>query len=138
MEAKAAVAAAPAHDTATQPAPGPLTIRKGRSYLRRDGKVVGPAEASALHAYPWVVGEFSYKSSGHFLKSGDREVGSLIAECDAFGWVTWTGGERPVPAKCVVEYELRDGRGFQALAEQLEWLNISHPNDIVRFRVVQS
>lgn len=103
----------------------PLTLREGAFYMRRDCGVVGPLRRND------TSGEW-----GSTLMDGHPN--DLIAECDAVGWVTWTGGECPVPDSCVVEYQLGSGLTSHSVANRLRWKKANPVDDIVRFRVVRS
>lgn len=53
-------------------------------------------------------------------------------------FITWRGGERPVPCRQVVEVQFRDGT-FSSLvtAEELDWTHYGAGADIVKYRAVQ-
>ena len=64
----------------------PLEIRKGAWYMRRDGKVVGPAEARRARVvilHPWLVDGVTYTNSGSYLRSSDEDELDLIREVPA-------------------------------------------------------
>lgn len=58
---------------------------------------------------------------------------------DANGWIEWSGGERPVPAKTPVYYQLRNEERMEVgaqLASRLRWQHDGDPYDIIAYRVV--
>lgn len=60
------------------------------------------------------------------------------ARAGADGWITWTGGECPVPGDVTVEYMMRDESAGcrRALARYLIWAH-QHPGlDIIAYRIV--
>ena len=139
MAAKAAGSAAPSDDAAIQPAPGALTLREGRFYLRRDGTVVGPAAKASDGPAPWAVGGNRYAPNGRYNHSLTTTT-DLIAECDPDGWVEWAGGECPVPADTRVEIKIFGGAHLPAGC--FDWGSGKaagcKEGDIISFRVVQS
>lgn len=54
------------------------------------------------------------------------------------GWVSWHGGECPLAADTVVEYEMRDGTGPGEFVEagDLRWIHKNWHVDIVKYRIV--
>jgi hypothetical protein len=61
----------------------------------------------------------------------------FIGRPDAEGWMTWSGGENPVPGKSVFA-KFRSGvvyRNIPTLADCLEWGGTGLRNDIIAFRL---
>lgn len=54
-------------------------------------------------------------------------------------WITWAGGERPVPVLALVDYQLRSGHTITrgSVADDLRWNHTQPPNggDIVAYRL---
>lgn len=72
----------------------------------------------------------------------ERLPGSKIAKTTSttepvgFGWVEWSGGERPVDLSTKVEALLRDGSVGVYAAGALRWSHKNLQGDIVKYRVV--
>ena len=69
---------------------------------------------------------------------------AAIAKAEAFlaapqpaddGWISWTGGERPVDT--IVEVKLRNGGTLMNFACIYDWRHVNDPVDIVAYRVVK-
>lgn len=57
------------------------------------------------------------------------------------GWITWTGGECPVPGQVTVEYKMRDvvfpeEKTFRDRAHYLTWAHENQASDIMAYRIV--
>lgn len=97
-----------------------VKMREGIWYLRRDGKIVGPAKYRPdddKDPYPWIVVEGGYTPSGHFVK-GEVTPYDLIREVPA----PVAAAEAEAPADPAHRYppgdgyRVRDGRAARVYA----------------------
>lgn len=52
------------------------------------------------------------------------------------GWIEWAGGDIPVSLDTVVDVRQRDGGVYENEdAQELRWIHLCSPNDIVAYRV---
>lgn len=124
-----------------------LDIKVDKSYRTRGGnKETIEAEDPRSNLFPWVA-----RSGKCYTLHGSREsnramhVDDLVAEWaepatpDADGWITWAGGECPVPGDTVVEVRGRfDGSAVGPIAARgMDWISGNHTaQGIAAYRVV--
>lgn len=73
---------------------------------------------------------------GDPLVQETAQAALAMDEADAHGWITWAGGECPVPGDVIVRYILRSGVASQEPAKKLHWDHNSNSSDIIAYRVV--
>lgn len=60
-----------------------------------------------------------------------------IVEADADGWISWNGGECPLPDDCEFQYRYRnEGVSSSKWASGLRWAHINLGGDIVSYRPI--
>lgn len=67
---------------------------------------------------------------------GSRETVSADSE-DKDGWITWNGGDLPVPFETKVEVKLRFGVCSTGQAGGYSWKHDDNDSDIIAYRVVK-
>lgn len=121
-----------------------MEIEVNKSYRRRDGvKVTLMIRLPEIGTFKGDDGAWRY-IDGRVDKGFPNHHMDLVAEWvepatpDADGWITWAGGECPVPGDTVVEVRVRDGARDTNRADTwfVCWKNDNMPEDIVAYRVV--
>lgn len=73
---------------------------------------------------------------GDPLVQETAQAALAMDEADADGWITWAGGECPVPGDVTVKYFLRCGVESTEQACRLPWRHDGDSGDIIAYRVV--
>jgi hypothetical protein len=106
---------------------------------RRDGS----SDGGMAYLFGWEhVGApndiLRYRVWHHEAKAAPIQVAQPQSEpsLPSDGWIEWSGGHCPVPAKAVVEFMARGGYIEERLAGELVWRHSNVGGDIVSYRVV--
>jgi hypothetical protein len=117
---------------------GDQDIRKAVHHLQRLVEELDHIEATdkAITNPPFAVAE---KCCGMPDICNKPCVPRALLQAGADGWITWTGGECPVPPKTRVRYQMRNGPGdtfndFTGMAGILHWGHDGEPSDIIAYR----
>jgi len=132
--------------------PGPLTadmvplLTAGRSVLRRaDGErlvVVRHLDtAQGSDGFEW---ELLAGKTDAPIGLGRLQLYDYIGERGDDGWISWSGGENPVPGKCV-ETRHRSGKEYTGKDAEMSdwwyqgpgfWIHDGTSSDIIAYRIV--
>lgn len=144
----------PPFGCAALPLVGPLTSTEGLRagdvlrviWADKHGGMMGWANgdiATVIESYG--PGKDAGGEAGAILANRQGERGyqfhadrfAFVGRPDADGWMTWAGGENPVPG-AVVDVRFRDLEVVPALkSNKWTWSHVSdHPRDIIAFRIV--
>lgn len=132
--------------SAPLPPVGPLTSKEG---LRAgDVLTLGFSQAPSVVRFVEVIpagqaygGEIRVEFEGGSPGINGAHHFSFVGRPDADGWMTWAGGENPVPG-ARVEWRNREGSAAECPADELAgWSHPYGPNgcwDVIAFRIVDS
>lgn len=123
-----------------------LTLKVGRKYRSRDGKVVQIVSKDETGTLPFrgSNGE-QYSPTGGYLSQGGPYDGDLLTEIEepmTDGWIAHYGGPCPIPEAKAGEYEIRlrdypTDMGKTYPASSCEWVHLGCRTDIIAYRIIR-
>lgn len=123
-------------------APSVQRLKVGTQWLHKaTGRIYKESEDGRLVSWDegktWELSTNKQKWWDESLQRGDIAVISPASETEGEGWVTWAGGECPVPDGQRHKVRFRDGEeALDDAPETWTWEHLGKDSDIVAYKVI--